>query len=77
MTEKMKKPPVWAYADEWDDWSEVACAVRLSYLHGIQDALEGRVPGTYPLPLQVRDIVQYDSATSGSGATCWKTKATR
>ena len=63
MTEKMKKPPVWAYADEWDDWSDVDRAVRLSYLCGVQDGIEGRVPRTCPLPPQVGDIVQYDSAS--------------
>jgi hypothetical protein len=36
MTDKEKKPPVWAYADEWDNMSDVERAVRLSYLCGVQ-----------------------------------------
>jgi hypothetical protein len=42
MTDKEKKPPVWAYADEWDNMSDVERAVRLSYLCGVQARLEGR-----------------------------------
>ena len=62
MTDKMKKAPVWAYADEWDEMSDIEHAVRLSYLAGVQAGAEGRAPRTYPLPPKVGDIIQYDSA---------------
>jgi hypothetical protein len=59
MTDKEKKPPVWAYADERDSMSDVERAVRLSYLCGVQAGLEGRALRSYPLPPRVGDIVQY------------------
>lgn len=59
MTDKEKKPPEWAYADEWDKMSEFERAVRLSFLCGIQAGSEGRTLRSYPLPPQVGDILQY------------------
>jgi hypothetical protein len=63
MTEKKKKPPIWAYADEWDGFTDMQKAIKLAYLAGIQAGVEGRVPTKgYPLPPQVGDVIQYDSA---------------
>jgi hypothetical protein len=62
MTDKEKKPPVWAYADEWPDMSDVERAVRLSFLCGVVAGSEGQtVLKSYPLPPRVGDIIQYAS----------------
>jgi hypothetical protein len=61
MTDKEKKPPVWAYADEWDSYTDVEKVARLSFLAGIGEALDGRVPTGYDLPPQVGDVIQYAS----------------
>lgn len=61
VTDKEKKPPQWAYADEWPDMPDTERAIRLSFLCGMQAGLEGRGLNSYPLPPQVGDIVQYAS----------------
>ena len=62
MTDKNKKPPTWAYADEWGDWSDVERAARLGFLCGVVAGSEGEVVlKSYPLPPQVGDIIQYAS----------------
>ena len=48
MTEKMKKPPVWAYADEWDDWSDVDRAVQAQL--SVRSPGRDRRPGAEDLP---------------------------
>jgi hypothetical protein len=62
MTDKEKKPPVWAYADEWPGMSDVEQAARLQFLCGVVGGSEGQIVlKSYPLPPQVGDIIQYAS----------------